>query len=145
MTTKAVRMNEYNRHPEGFEPTWPEAGAMNGEPRELTREERAAIRKLVTGECANADREYGCLPLGSACYMFGKWWTGGYCRYFHEAVLPLDPSLEAALTGAGLETRPCALCGAPFLVRANQVYCSAACSDRARKQRQRGYMRKRRG
>ena len=32
--------------------------------RELTREEKAAIRKLVTRLCANYDREYGCLPLG---------------------------------------------------------------------------------
>lgn len=30
--------------------------------RELTREEKAVIRKLVTGLCANYDREYGCLP-----------------------------------------------------------------------------------
>ena len=29
--------------------------------RELTREERAAIRKLVLSLCANYDREYGCL------------------------------------------------------------------------------------
>ena len=29
--------------------------------RELTREERASIRKLVLSLCANYDREYGCL------------------------------------------------------------------------------------
>lgn len=57
--------------------------------RELTREEKAAIRKLVGKWCANYDREYGCLPLDCECYMFGKCWTGSYCRYFREAVLPL--------------------------------------------------------
>lgn len=31
--------------------------------RELTREEKRAIRKLVFSLCANYDREYGCLPL----------------------------------------------------------------------------------
>ena len=31
--------------------------------RELTVPERRSIRKLVTGSCANYDREYGCLPL----------------------------------------------------------------------------------
>mgnify|MGYP002696425691 CR=1 FL=1 len=31
--------------------------------RELTRQERAAIRALVVKWCANYDREYGCLPL----------------------------------------------------------------------------------
>ena len=31
--------------------------------RELTREEKAAIRRLVISMCANYDRECGCLPL----------------------------------------------------------------------------------
>ena len=56
--------------------------------RELTREEKAAIRSLVVKWCANYDRECGCLPLDCECYMLGKCWTGAYCRYFREAVLP---------------------------------------------------------
>ena len=40
--------------------------------RELTREEKAAIRSLVTKWCANYDREMGCLPLDCECYMLGK-------------------------------------------------------------------------
>ena len=35
--------------------------------RELTREEKSAIRKLVFSLCANYDREYGCLPLDGPC------------------------------------------------------------------------------
>ena len=31
--------------------------------RELTRQEKTAIRKLVTKWCANYDKDYGCLPL----------------------------------------------------------------------------------
>ena len=69
--------------------------------RELTREEKAAIRSLVVKWCANYDREYGCLPLDCECYMLGKCWTGAYCRYFREAVLPLNPVLEAALNTEG--------------------------------------------
>ena len=72
--------------------------------RELTRDERKGIRKLVTEMCANYDREYGCLPLDGECYMLGKCWTGAYCRYFREAVLPLDPPvryLRAALSPGG--------------------------------------------
>ena len=69
--------------------------------RELTREERTAIRKLVTSSCANFDREYGCLPLGGTCYMLEKCLTGAYCRYFREAVLPADPLLEKSLTTEG--------------------------------------------
>ena len=66
--------------------------------RELTREERAAIRALVVKWCANYDRAVGCLPLDCECYMLGKTWAGSLCRYFRAAVLPLDPVLEAALT-----------------------------------------------
>ena len=43
--------------------------------RELTREEKAAIRKLVTRLCANYDRDVGCLPLDCPCYMLEKCWT----------------------------------------------------------------------
>ena len=83
--------------------------------RELTREEKAAIRSLVVKWCANYDREYGCLPLECECYMFGKCWTGAYCRYFREAVLPLDPALEAALLTEGLrpDFKVCPVCGGP--------------------------------
>ena len=70
--------------------------------RELTRDEKKKIRSLVTGMCANYDRETGlCLPLDCGCYMLHKCWTGAYCRYFREAVLPLDPELLAALTVEG--------------------------------------------
>jgi len=115
--------------------------------RELTREERAAIRKLVVSLCANYDRDYGCLPLDCECYMLGKWWTGAYCRYFRESVLPTDPVLEAALTteGPAPETRPCPVCGRPFLPDGRQRYCSAACSTTAHRKQQREHMRKKRG
>lgn len=46
--------------------------------RELTREERAAIRALVVKWCANYDRAEGCLPLDCECYMLGKTWTGPF-------------------------------------------------------------------
>lgn len=114
--------------------------------RELTRQERAAIRKLVTVMCANYDSEYGCLPLDCDCYMLNKWWTGAYCKYFQQAVLPLDPVLEATLTGrAPPALDACAICGKPFVPEGKQTYCSPACADNARRKRQRGYMRKKRG
>ena len=97
--------------------------------RELTRQEKAAIRSLVTKWCANYDREWGCLPLECECYMLGKCWTGAYCRYFREAVLPLDPALEEALTGRGAVPvlLPCPVCGRPFLPDKRRRYCSPAC------------------
>ena len=36
--------------------------------RELTRQEKTEIRKLVTKWCANYDKDYGCLPLDCPCY-----------------------------------------------------------------------------
>ena len=105
--------------------------------RELTREEKAAIRALVVKWCANYDREYGCLPLDCE----------GYCRYFREAVLPLDPLLEAALSGQGPapETRPCPVCGRPALLDGRRRYCSEACARAALREQKRDYMRKKRG
>ena len=91
--------------------------------RELTREEKAAIRKLVTRLCANYDRDVGCLPLDCPCYMLEKCWTGALCRYFREAVLPNDPVLEASLAAEGPapETRPCPVCGRLFSRMADTV------------------------
>ena len=114
--------------------------------RELTRQEKTAIRKLVTKWCANYDKDYGCLPLDCPCYMLGKCWTGAYCRYFRSAVLPLDPVLERSLTVECItETRPCPVCGRAFFPDGRQRYCSQACAHDARRQKQRGYMRKYRG
>ena len=68
--------------------------------RELTRSERAAVRRLVTNLCANYDcQDKLCLPLDCPCYMLNKWWTGAFCRYFRAAVLPTEPKLESSLTG----------------------------------------------
>ena len=46
-------------------------------------------------------------------YMLHKCWTGAYCRYFREAVLPLNLELQASLTTEGIspELRACAVCG----------------------------------
>jgi hypothetical protein len=113
--------------------------------RELTRAERAAIRKLATGSCANYDHEYGCLPLDCPCYMLGKCWTGAYCKYFQNAVLPLDPALAVSLTGGGAsEPRSCAFCGTPFPADGKRAYCSTACYTKARRKQKREYIRKKR-
>lgn len=98
--------------------------------RELTRTEKTAIRRLVSKWCANYDRDCGCLPLDCECYMFGKCWTGAYCRYFREAVLPLDPALEAALLAEGPrpDFKACPVCGRAVAPDGRQTYCSASCA-----------------
>ena len=114
--------------------------------RELTRQEKAAIRYLVKRWCANYDKDAGCLPLDCECYMLGKCWTGAYCRYFRSAVLPLDPVLEAALTvgGPAPETRSCPVCGRAFLPDGRQRYCSPVCAGAALREQKRAYMRRKR-
>ena len=114
--------------------------------RELTREEKKKIRALVVKWCANYDKEYGCLPLECECYMFGKCWTGAYCRYFQEAVLPLDPALEAVLLTEGPrpEFKPCPICGGPVPADGRMAYCSESCARIALRRQKRDYMRKKR-
>ncbi|WP_190240603.1 cysteine-rich VLP protein [Pelotomaculum schinkii] len=116
------------------------------EARELTRSERAAIRRLVVGMCANYDPEYGCLPLDCPCYMLNKWWTGAYCKYFQNAVLPLDSVLEAKLTGtnAAFSQKICPVCGAAFIPVTSQAYCSEACQYEGNRRKSRERMRKKR-
>lgn len=111
--------------------------------RELTHKERATIRKLVVGMCADYGPEYGCLPLDCPCYMLNKWWTGAYCRYFQNAVLPLDPKLEAILTGREVpELGICAVCGEAFIQTGKQMYCSSACQKEGNRRRSKERMRK---
>ena len=103
---------------------------MNKPMRELTAKEKRSIRKLVTDRCANYDKEYGCLPLGCECPMFGICYVGSVmCRYFRESVLPNDPELEAAFkTGP---TKLCKHCGKPFPADGRRVYCSDNCAAAA--------------
>lgn len=113
--------------------------------RELTRSERASIRKLVTKFCANYDdREKICAPLDCPCYMLQKWWTGSLCCYFAKAVLPIDVSLEARLSGNDTSQRQkqCPVCGRIYLPTTSQAYCSESCRSWARREADK--MRKRR-
>lgn len=114
--------------------------------RELTREERTAIRSLVVKWCANYDRDYGCLPLDCECYMLGKCWTGAMCRYFRDAILPLDPKLEAALSadGPAQEFKSCPVCGRAFVPSGRRRYCSPACQAEGNRQKSRARMRNKR-
>ena len=109
--------------------------------RELTPQEGRSIRKLVTGCCANYDREYGCLPLDCECPMLGICYTNSaMCRYFREALLPNAPELEAALRA--LPTKRCQRCGKPFPVNGRRVYCSDNCAEASRKEQTAARVRK---
>jgi predicted nucleic acid binding AN1-type Zn finger protein len=115
-----------------------------GVPRELTRVEKVTIRRITISDCANYDREYGCLPLDCDCVMLHKCWTGAYCKYFRRALLPVDTILEAALTGGIVETRRCDFCGGAFPAIGRRAYCSDVCKGKAQRRQQREHMRKKR-
>ena len=79
--------------------------------------------------------------------IVGKGWSGGFCRYFREAVRPLDPALEAALLTEGPrpDFKRCPGCGGAVAPDRRQAYCSEACALKAHRRQQREYMRKKRG
>ncbi len=116
------------------------------EPRELTREERAEIKRLVTELCANFDKRYGCLPLDGACYMLLKNHAGAYCKYFKAAVLPLNPALETSLTTQEAYSlrKLCPVCGGAYIPTTSQAYCSEACRVTGQREDTRRRQRKRR-
>ena len=101
--------------------------------RELTKREKQRIRKLVTNSCANYCEEYVCLPLDCDCYMFGiAFNTSKLCRYFENAVLPLDAELYSVFNH--LPTRACKQCGKRFAAAGKQLYCSEQCAANARRE-----------
>lgn len=113
-------------------------------PREMTASERRKIKKLVVDLCANYDKEYGCLPLDCDCYMLGKWYTGNFCKYFCNAVLPTNPVLEAALAHHRVNTKCCRVCGSTFPVKGRKVYCSEKCKEAGQKKETAARVRKHR-
>ena len=93
--------------------------------RKLTRAERRDIRRLVAKCCANYDRHNKVCPLldDYSCYMLHIHSAhGGLCRYFQNAVLPLDPALAALFLRA--DTKAGRECGSHYFLDGNQTYCS---------------------
>ena len=111
--------------------------------RELTAREKQAIRRLVTSECANYDYEYGCLPLDMPCHMFSVGFANALCKWFRNAVLPLNPALEAVFHRQPVKA--CKRCGRKIPVLGRRLYCEtcaaaarkAAAAERVRKHRKR--------
>ena len=92
--------------------------------RQLTRKERTAIKNLIKTMCANYDRAYDCCPLldDYSCYQLTQQFTGCTCRYYQEAVLPLNSSLQAAFYPDC--TRCCCMCGDGYIPTGrSQKYC----------------------
>ena len=67
-------------------------------------------------------------------------------REERTAVLPLDPTLEVALTApVPVETRTCPVCRQPALLGGRAALLFPACAQAAHRKQQRDLMRKKRG
>lgn len=108
--------------------------------RELTTKEKREMRQLITGQCANYDKEVGCLLLDSECPMLLKCHNKCICKYFGVYVLPSNPVLEAAFSTGVLKT--CKNCGKKFKGRPRKSCCSDKCTKEQAKRRSKTRMRK---
>lgn len=100
--------------------------------RELTLWEKREIKKLVHASCANFDKVHGCLQLDWPCYMCQKQYTGAFCLYFQNAVLPLHQELSASLKNKALFTKTCLFCQKSFVPKPKERYCCEVCRRKAR-------------
>lgn len=91
----------------------------------LTKEQIPRVRRLVRqccnydhGACIALDDWAGCVCVQSISYS-------PLCQWFRNAVLPLDPALEASLLGG--PTKRCASCGEAFVPGSNRAKFCPAC------------------
>ena len=116
--------------------------------RELTRAELRDIRRLAADMCANYDKDYGCLLLDGRCYMhYGIAYTNsGLCKYFHNAMLPLNPRLEAVFNGENIaeHIRQCNLCGKELYIDGGKRKYCEPCARRVHRRQKTECERKRR-
>lgn len=99
----------------------------------MTKVQYRAVKDLAVRMCANYDRPTGdCLLMDEACWQVCC--SSGLCRYFKEAVLPLDRVLYADLVKPG-SLKVCA-CGRSFVPASNRAkYCPECAIAERRKQK----------
>ena len=101
----------------------------------LSTKQVKRVNRLVRKECCNYDNE-NCILLdnGEACPCLQLISCSLLCKWFSDAVLPLDRELFAELY-APEEKRRCTVCGAPFASKSNNVkYCPDCRKKITRKQ-----------
>ena len=118
------------------------------EPRKLSPAELRDIRSLVKTMCANYNKTYNCCALldDYGCYMLSKQLADRkLCKYFENAVLPLNSELERVLVYCALRnTKPCAVCSRKFTLKGRQIYCSPKCKKKGMRIKERDKKRKQR-
>lgn len=103
----------------------------------MSKTQKRSAVALIREECANCFQGQ-CLPLDTACLQINS--DSLLCRWFRDAVLPLDGQLHAQIMGVdGLKI--CAVCGSVFRALSNRAkYCKAcAAKERRKKDAERKY------
>ena len=92
------------------------------------------ISSLVRKECCNYF-DGTCIMLDDDCPQV-KCETQVICRWFRNAVLPLDRELERAVAGGNI--KPCERCGKSFVPNSNRAkYCEQCAKEVHREQKTR--------
>ena len=113
---------------------------------QMTPAQLKRARKLIRAECCNYDwknNECFALDEGDGCVCVQSISFSLLCRWFQEAVLPLDPMLESEIFQ--LENQKlCPYCRQPFVPGGNrQAYCPS-CYKKIRRKKKAENERKRR-
>ena len=108
----------------------------------VMNEEQYRQMKRLVKECCNYDNGQ-CLVLdrGEGCVCVQRISYSLLCKWFTEAVLPLDRELEMALWERANEKR-CAVCGKTLYQGSNRTKYCRRCSQIIRRRKQRERMRK---
>ena len=98
----------------------------------MNRKQKRVAVVLIRGRCANFYQGY-CLPLDTQCPQADS--DSLLCRWFREAVLPLDEGVQVQLT-SDTASKHCVLCGRLFRAMSNRAkYCVECAAAHAKKQR----------
>ena len=113
----------------------------------MTPDQLRRAKRLIRNECCNYDTEHNeCFALdeGDGCVCIQSISYSLLCRWFQEAVLPLDEKLMMELLTPA-DTRRCEICGKEFVPTGRSSrYCKASAVrrrrqlDRERKRKVRG-------
>jgi len=106
---------------------------------QMTPAQLKKARKLIRAECCNYDAQRGeCFALdeGDGCVCVQAVSYSLLCRWFKEAVLPLEPELRIALEPK-VTTRHCASCGKDYIPRGRASKYCPDCAKKIKRQRER--------
>ena len=109
----------------------------------LTNEQLAAVKKLVKKCCNYSQGFCTALDEGDDCPCVQSFSYSLICKWFRNAVLPMDPVLERKLRNEAL--KKCERCGKEIAATSNHTKYCASCKrirrqelDAERKRKQRG-------